>query len=114
MKIERLEMGPVTVLRLEGDIDEYGVKDLRASLLECLKAGRTNLVVNMSSVRFLSYMGLGVLVERLRQVRMCHGDMKLVGLNVYMERLFRMVGVTSLFETFDNEVQAVQIFREAA
>ena len=114
MTIHRVDLGPVTVLRIEGDIDQDGVNDLRLSLLECLKAGRCNLVLNMVGLRFLSYMGLGVLVERVRQARACQGDIKLVGINLYVERLLRMVGVTALFEVYESEAQAVQVFQEAA
>lgn len=114
MKLERMEMGPVTVLRLEGDIDEDGVNALRVGLLRCIKERRFNLVVNLGGVRLVSYMGLGVLVERLRQFRACSGDMKLVGVNLSLSRMFRMAGVASLFEAYENETKAVQVFQEAA
>ncbi len=110
LKIERLETGAVTVLRLDGDIDEEGMNHLRLSLAHCIQDQRCNLVVNLEAVKFVSYMGVGVLVERLRQVRAYRGDMKLTGVNLYTERLFRMVGVTKVFETFRNEQQAVQAY----
>lgn len=114
MTVERADVGNVTVLRLEGDIDEQGVDDLRSALFECITEGRFNLVLNLAKVAFVSYMGVGVLVERLRKLRAFHGDIKLVRLNVYAQRLFRMVGVTSLFDTYDTESQAVSVYREAA
>lgn len=114
MNIERLESGVATVLRLEGDIDEDGVNQLRLALMGCLQDRRYSLVVNMSEVKFVSYMGVGVLVERLRQLRAYNGDMKLVGVNLYTERLFRMVGVTKVFAMYDSEAKAIQAYREAA
>ncbi len=114
MKIDRLDSGAVTVLRLDGDIDEGGMNTLRLALMECIRDERFNVVVNMAEVKFVSYMGVGVLVERLRQLQAYRGDLKLVGVNLYTERLFRMVGVTKVFERFDVESQAVQAFREAA
>lgn len=114
MNIEQSEMGNVTVLRLAGDLDEDGVKDLRVALLGCLKGRRCNVVVNLKDVRYISYMGVGVLVERLRQLRARSGDMKLAGVNLYTDRLFRMIGVTQVFEVHETEAQAVQVFREAA
>jgi len=114
MNIERLESGLATVIRVEGDIDEDGMNHLRLALMQCIQDRRCHLVVNMSSVKFVSYMGVGVMVERLRQLRACHGDMKLVGVNLYTERLFRMVGVTKVFAMYDSEAQAIQAYREAA
>ena len=108
LKIDKYENGAVTVLRLDGDIDEDGMNGLRLGLMECIQAGRCNVVVNLSDVKFVSYMGVGVLVERLRQLRSASGDLKLTGVNLYTERLFRMVGVTNVFATFPTEAQAVQ------
>jgi hypothetical protein len=54
------------------------------------------------------------MVERLRKLRNLGGDVKLVSINLYTERLFRMVGVTSLFEAYDSESQAIGVFQEAA
>ena len=114
VQIERLQLGDVTVLRIEGDLDEDGVPELRIALVNCLRDGSHNLVVNLEGMRFISYMGVGVLVERLRQFRNESGDMKLVGLNLYTQQLFRMSGITRLFEAFDNEEQAIQVYQEAA
>ncbi len=114
LNIDRLEMGKVTILRLMGDIDEHGIDLLRSQLMHCLQERRCHIVVNMRDVKFVSYMGVGVLVERLRQCRNHQGDMKLVGVNLYTERLFRMVGITKVFETFESENQAVQAYQEAA
>ncbi len=114
LKIESYEQKSCTVMRLDGDIDEDGMNVLRLSLMKCIQAQRCNVVVNLEAVRFVSYMGVGVLVERLRQLRACNGDLKLTGVNLYTERLFRMVGITNVFETYTTEAQALQAFAEAA
>ncbi|HOZ46363.1 MAG TPA: STAS domain-containing protein [Candidatus Hydrogenedentes bacterium] len=114
MKLEHVDVGPVTILRLEGDIDEEGVKILRLELLRCIKTHRCNLVVNLSGVRLVSWMGLGVLVERLRQCRACGGDLKLVGVNLSLDRMLRQAAVGSVFETYENESNAVHVYQEAA
>ncbi len=114
MKIERKDCGAVSVLHLEGDLDETGVDSLRTSLYDCIAEGRYKLVLNLAGVRFISYMGVGVLVERLRKVRSFNGDIKLVAINLYTERLFRMVGVTTLFDTYETETNAIGVFQEAA
>lgn len=114
MTVNRDDLNAVTVLRLNGDIDDTGVDSLRDALYTCAKQGRCKLVLNLSEVRFVSYMGVGVLVERLQSMRKASGDIKLVGLNLYTERLFRMVGVGSLFDIHESEAQAVGLFQKAA
>lgn len=114
MTVERVDEGGVTILRLSGDLDEGGVDALRTSLYECITGGRYRIVMSLAEVRFVSYMGVGVLVERLRKVRASDGDIKLVGVNLYAERLFRMVGVGSLFDVHDSEQNALGVFKAAA
>ncbi|HOE65021.1 MAG TPA: STAS domain-containing protein [Candidatus Hydrogenedentes bacterium] len=114
MKVDRAEVGSVTVLRLEGDLDENGVDELRGALYGCITDGRLKIVLALNEVRFISYMGVGVMVERLRKLRSLGGDIKLSGVNLYAQRLFRMVGVTSLFDAYECETQAIGVYQEAA
>ncbi len=114
LTVDRYEMGSVTILRLVGDIDEGGMNELRLALMHCIKDERCNVVVNMTDVKFVSYMGVGVLVERLRQLRAYNGDLKLSNVNMYTQRLFRMSSVTKLFSMFASEPEAIQAFRVAA
>ena len=114
LKITREQNGEVAVIRVQGDVDEESVKDLRIALVNCLRDNSCHVVVNLSGMKFISYVGVGVLVERLRQYRSYGGDMKLVGINLYTQRLFRMTGVTNLFEIYDTEALAVQKYQKAA
>jgi len=65
-------------------------------------------------VGLVSYLGLGVLVERLRQFRAGGGDIKLVRVNLATERLLRMAGISRLFESYENDHRAVQVYQKAA
>ena len=114
LTVERYENGGVTVLRCEGDIDDDGIQALRDGIIGCIEDRRCNVVMNLEGVKFISYMGVGVMVERLRPLRARGGDMKLVGVNLYTERLFRMVGVQNVFDIFPNEGRAIEGYREAA
>lgn len=114
LNIETRRADDITIVRVEGEVDEDGVRQLRIALVNCLRNNGYNVVVNLSGMQFISYMGVGVLVERLRQFRSYEGDMKLVGLNLYTQRLFRMTGVTSLFDVYESEADAIREYREAA
>ena len=104
----------MTVLRLEGDIDRQGVDVLRVALLACVKERRGRVIVNLSGVRDVSYMGVGVLVERRRQLQAIGGDIKLVGLNLFAKQVLEMTSVTGYFSIHDTEAQALEGFRDAA
>ena len=114
LNIETLKAEDIAIVRVDGEVDEDGVRQLRIALVNCLRNNGYNVVVNLSGMKFISYMGVGVLVERLRQFRSYDGDMKLVGLNLYTQRLFRMTGVTSLFDVYESEADAIREYKEAA
>ncbi len=114
LNIETRKAGDIAIVRVDGEVDEDGVRQLRIALVNCLRNNGYNVVVNLSGMKFISYMGVGVLVERLRQFRSYDGDMKLVGLNLYTQRLFRMTGVTSLFDVYESEADAIREYQEAA
>ena len=114
MEINKADLGVATVLRLRGDLDEEGVGVLRTSLLECIKGKKRNVVVDLSGTRYVSYLGIGVLLERMRQLRAVGGDMKLSGLNLFAQRTFHMASVTAMFTIHETEAQAIEGFRAAA
>ena len=64
LKIETSQKSGVTVISVFGDVDEEGVKDLRIALVDCLRDNQYDVVVNLSGMEVISYMGVGVLVER--------------------------------------------------
>ncbi|MCC6153355.1 MAG: STAS domain-containing protein [Candidatus Hydrogenedentes bacterium] len=113
MKIERKDVGPVTILRIAGDIDSKAVDKLRSVIYECMADGKVQLVVNLSGVRFITYMAVGVFVERLRKLRSLNGDLRLVGLNLYLSRLLRMVGVAALFDKYESEEEVFEELKMA-
>jgi len=114
MKIERLETGSVAVLRLEGSIDEEGMRKVRLALDKCMCDDRSNVVINMSAVHFTSYMGLGVLLECLQQCRRRSGDLRFSGVSVSTQRLFRSASLHKTFASFESEELAIRSFRQAA
>lgn len=114
MTINRVEKGRVTVFRISGDIDQDGVNELRVVLRECVKTRRARLVMNLSETGYVSFMGVGVLLERKRQLQALGGDLKLAGMNLFAQRVLQMAGVSKMFAVFDTEAQALEGFREAA
>lgn len=114
MELEQVNAGPVMVLRLHGALEDQGVQALSAALTDCLQARRACVVVNLEEASEVSYLGLGVLVERLRLFRKGGGDLKLARPSLHVKRLMRLAAVLHLFDIRDSEAHAVEAFREAA
>lgn len=114
LKIERIESGVVTILRVTGEIDEGRQEELRKVFNACQRDGRVNVVLNLSGLTYVSWMGLGVLIERQRQMRQSGGNIRVAGMNLQGERLLRMAGAKNVFELYKSETKAVQQYLQAA
>jgi anti-anti-sigma factor len=100
----------VSILKITGNLDTSTSKLLKKALTELVKEEHYNIVVDMRKVVQINYMGVGTLLERLRQVRKLSGDLKLAGLNQITRKALSMVGASKVFETYDNEEAAVASF----
>ena len=110
VEFERVQHENVSVLKISGNLDTYTYKLLKKALSELINEEHYNIVVDMRKVAQVNYMGVGTLLERLRQVRRLSGDLKLAGLNRATRKAFSMVGASKVFETYDSEEAAVASF----
>ena len=109
MTVESKDCEHVTILELKGELSPESAGQVREILGECMRSGRSNIVVDLEGVSDISYVGIGVLVERLRQVRARNGDIKLVSPTGWMRRIFGVVGA-NVFEMYDSVEASLRSF----
>lgn len=114
LMVERIEQGKITILRLSGEVDDEGANVLRKAVLDCIQDQRYSLVLNFSSVLFVSYMGVGALLDYLGRLRSFKGDIKLACLNLQSRRMLNLMGLSHVFECFEVESLAVQGYQQVA
>lgn len=114
VEFEKVDHNNVSVLKVTGDLDTSTSKLLKQVLNELIEERHYNIVVDMRKVVQINYMGVGTLLERLRQVRKMSGDLKLARLNRITRKALSMVGASKVFETYDTEEGAIASFSEAA
>jgi len=110
VEFEKVEHNNVSILRVAGDLDTSTSKLLKEVLTELIEERHYNIVVDMRKVVQINYMGVGTLLERLRQVRKLSGDLKLARLNRITRKALSMVGASKVFETFETEESAIASF----
>ena len=91
------DVGDRTVVDVAGEIDIYTASVLREQLANLVDAGRTDLVVDLTAVKFMDSTGLGVLVGVLKKVRAHDGRLQLV---IDSERLLKVFRITALTQVF--------------
>lgn len=100
-------VGDRTVVEVGGEIDVYTAPKLREALIELVQGGTYNIVVDMEQVEFLDSTGLGVLVGGLKRVRSHDGSMTLVCTQERLLKIFRITGLTRVFEIHPDVDAAV-------
>jgi anti-sigma B factor antagonist len=97
----------VTVVHVGGEIDVYTAPVLREHLDEHITQGRHQLVVDLGAVSFMDSTGLGVLVGRLKLVRVKNGTLRLVCSSERILKVFSITGLDKVFQIFASVDDAV-------
>lgn len=90
--------GEQTIVHVEGEIDVYTAPALRERLDDEIDRGNHRLVVDLTGVTFMDSTGLGVLVGRLKQIRLHDGSMRLVCTHDRVLKVFAITGLDKVFE----------------
>lgn len=94
--------GEATVVHVGGEIDVYTAPLLREHLDDHIALGRHHLVVDLEDVSFMASTGLGVLVGRLKLVRVANGTLRLVCSNERILNVFSITGLDKVFQIFPS------------
>jgi len=110
MEIFTSEVKGVTLLEVSGRIDSINVHELGEALNARIEAGDAQIVVDLSGVEYVSFVGLRELVVALKKVKRGTGDLRLAGPSQRVVDTLKLAGVEELFETFPNQVEAMGSF----
>ena len=114
LTINRVENWAVTVFHLAGELDDMGAREFRRVITECLHDHRYQIVLNLSSLVFMSYVGVGSLLDYLGRLRALRGDIKLACVNLQARRLLGMAGLGQVLEIYEVESAAIEGYKQAA
>ncbi len=101
----------ILVLELSGRLVAGGPANvLREALDEQISRGRKQMVMNLAGVDFIDSTGLGALVICFTTLRRAGGALKLIGLNRRNIELLVLTKLSTVFEVFQDEQDAVNSF----
>lgn len=101
--------GDRTVVAVTGEIDVYTAPVLREELASLIDGQHTDLVVDLTAVRFMDSTGLGVLVGALKKVRTLGGELQLVIDQDKILKVFRITALTQVFTIHSSLDEALQV-----
>ena len=111
LEIHRKEREGVTILDMKGRITVGPeATALREAVASAVADGIRNLVLNLAGVDFIDSTGLGAVVMCSTTMRKAGGAVKLLNLNRRNIELLVMTKLATVFETFNDETDAVNSF----
>ena len=98
----------VIIVELHGKIAGNSVRELQTVILPEVKAfDRPRILINLAHARQMSSSGLGVLMQAYAITKRKDGRMGIIHVGRHIKNLLVLSRLTSLFEHFNNESDAV-------
>lgn len=96
-----------TVVEVSGEIDIYSAPTLRERLVDLIDHGHSDLVVDLTKVRYMDSSGLGLLIGALKRVRGVGGQLHLVVASPALLQVFQITALTQVFTIFPTRAEAL-------
>lgn len=115
MRIVERQIGDVTILDLHGKIlIGEGDDVLREAVTKLADAGKKRVILNLGNVPYVDNAGLGEIVRCYTTLSRKGSELRLLNLMRKIEDLLAVTKLLTLFETYDNEDEAVRSFHPQA
>lgn len=117
MQVKAVRYADVVVVAVEGRIDYMNADEFKASLMPHLgngAAGGGQVVLELSSLEYISSAGLRVLMIAAREARARQGKLIAVALQPVVREIFEISKFTLVFQLFDSLQEALQQLSPAA
>lgn len=111
MEIKVREVEGVVVLDIDGEIDLYNAPDIKTSIKNQMDAGKKKIIINLDSVSYIDSSGIGALISSLSHLKKTGGGLKIINVYDSVKKVFELTKLTSFFEIYDNEDEAVADFQ---
>jgi anti-sigma B factor antagonist len=103
--------GDVTILRMAGRLElDQGDLDFRDCVNRLVANGRLKILLDLENVTRIDSAGIGMLVSKYLSTTKLGGAMKLLHLTARSDHLMDITRLTTVFEIFDDETEALRSF----
>lgn len=108
LNISERQAGDVTILDLDGKITiGEGSIALRSTIRRLVGEGKKKILLNLAGVGYVDSSGIGELVSSFTAVNKESGQLKLLNLTQKIQDLLAITKLLTVFDTFENEGDAL-------
>jgi anti-sigma B factor antagonist len=111
MKIRQREVDDVVILDVNGKIMGGPDSEVFGETIRTLiESGTRKVLVNLENVNWINSTGLGILIAGFSAMQKSGGKLKLVNVSERIESLLMITKLSTIFESFQREDEAIQSF----
>ena len=100
----------VTVVGLNGRLDEMSAPEVETQVLPLAARPNTRLLIDFNNVEYVSSGGLRVLLMLSKSAERAHSNLRLCGLNPFVNEVMEISHLRSSFQIHDAREQAIAAF----
>jgi len=113
MKISKEQKGKATIFTLEGRLDSNTSPDVEKEIFNSISQGNKNIVLDFSSLDYISSAGIRVLVHCHKELEKKEGHIFLACVPKPIENVLYITGFLPYFKVFDTQALALNALSEA-
>lgn len=99
----------IITLKDEKILEDRDIRDLEEALRSAVEAGSSkSIVLDFSSVQFMSSAVLGLLIKVSRKIYEKDGKLALCGINSKIYEIFKITRLTKIFDIYKNADKAIE------
>ncbi|MBK9712016.1 MAG: STAS domain-containing protein [Kouleothrix sp.] len=116
MEITHKRLNRVDLLTVSGRLDAASAPQFKQQIDALFDQGRYRIVLDLAGLEYIASPGLRVLIEARKRARdwkltdLEGGDVRIANLPKRIKEVFDLTGFTSLFEIFNDTLEAVGSF----
>jgi anti-sigma B factor antagonist len=110
--IKRLQEDGAEILALIGEIDASSSIELDLAIAKSVGEGFNKILVDCSSLEYISSAGLGVFMSYIEEFKDKHIKMVLFGMSEKVANTFEILGLNELLQISKDKTQAKKLLNE--
>ena len=110
MDITTRSKGEVVILDISGEIELYNAPEIKDIINKLIEERKYNVIINLEKVSYIDSSGIGALISSLSNLKKYQGGLKIINVYASVRKVFELTKLTSFFEIFDAEEDAIGSF----
>jgi anti-sigma B factor antagonist len=111
MRVQVNEQFKAAIIELKGDLtggDNAGL--FRDKVYDLIKNNKSNVVVDMTDVKFVNSSGIGILISGYTTLKNAGGDLKLAHISDKVKGVLSITKLNQIFNIYDSVDDAVKSY----